>query len=145
MREGKPISLLLVDVDHFKSYNDTYGHLCGDYCLKKVADAALESVRRAGDLVARFGGDEFTVILADTSSEGALRVANEICKSIRKCNLPHEGNGIGLVTVSVGCGTLRPRPGQATSTLIDLADRALYAAKRAGRDQASNDNRDANS
>jgi diguanylate cyclase (GGDEF)-like protein/PAS domain S-box-containing protein len=138
IREGKPISLLLVDVDHFKSYNDTYGHLCGDFCLKQVADAALESVRRAGDLVARFGGDEFTVILADTSSEGALRVANEICKSIRRCNLPHQGNGTGLVTVSVGCGTMMPRPGQATSALIELADRALYSAKRAGRDRASN-------
>ena len=144
MRENKPISLLLVDVDHFKSYNDTYGHLCGDACLKRVAETALESVKRAGDLVSRFGGDEFTVSLADTGSEGACRVAKEICEGVRKCNLPHEGNGIGSVTVSVGCGTMTPRPGQAATALIDLADHALYSAKRAGRDQASCGNGNAN-
>ena len=144
MREGKPVSLLLVDVDHFKSYNDTYGHLRGDSCLKKVAESALGAVRRPGDLVARFGGDEFTAILADTGSEGALRVAKEICESIRKCNLPHKGNAKGSVTVSVGCGTMMPRPGQVATALIDLADHALYSAKRAGRDQASNSNGNAN-
>jgi diguanylate cyclase (GGDEF)-like protein/PAS domain S-box-containing protein len=138
MREGRPISLLLVDVDHFKSYNDTYGHLSGDSCLRKVAELALDSVKRAGDLVARFGGDEFTVILTDTAGDGALRVANDICASVRRGNISHEMNPRGFVTASVGCATMTPKPGQELTILIDLADRALYSAKRAGRDRASN-------
>jgi diguanylate cyclase (GGDEF)-like protein/PAS domain S-box-containing protein len=136
MREGRPISLLLVDVDHFKSFNDTYGHLSGDACLRRIAQSTLDSVKRAGDLVARFGGDEFTVILTDTGSDGALRVANDICESVRNCKLPHQANAKGVVTASVGCASMTPTPGKDTAALIDLADRALYSAKRAGRDMA---------
>jgi diguanylate cyclase (GGDEF)-like protein len=136
MREGRSISLLLVDVDHFKSYNDTYGHLSGDACLKKVAESTLDSVKRAGDLVARFGGDEFTVILAGTGSDGALQVANDICESVRKCRLPHKSNAKGVVTTSVGCASMTPKLGEDAASLIDLADQALYSAKRAGRDMA---------
>jgi diguanylate cyclase (GGDEF)-like protein/PAS domain S-box-containing protein len=140
MREGSPISLLLVDVDHFKSYNDSYGHLSGDACLRKIAESTLDSVKRAGDLVARFGGDEFTVILADTGSDGALQVANDICEGVRKCRLPHEANAKGVVTASVGCASMTPIPGKDAAALIDLADHALYSAKRAGRDTAYSSN-----
>ena len=140
MRESRPISLLLVDVDHFKSYNDTYWHLAGDACLKRIAETVQDSVKRAGDLVARFGGDEFTVILADTNGDGALRVANEICTSVRNCGLAHERNAGGAVTASVGCATMRPKIGQESAALIDLADRALYSAKRSGRDMVFDGN-----
>jgi diguanylate cyclase (GGDEF)-like protein len=140
MREGRPISLLLVEVDHFKSYNDSYGHLCGDACLKKIAESTFDSVKRAGDLVARFGGDEFTVILADTGSDGALQVANDICESVRKRRLPHEANARGVVTESVGRASMMPKLGEDAAALIDLADRALYSAKRAGRDTAYGSN-----
>jgi len=133
IREGEPLSLLLVDVDHFKSYNDSFGHLRGDGCLKMVAKSALSSVTRPGDLVARYGGDEFTIILANTSNEGAVQVGNELCDGVRRCQLPHDANTAGIVTVSIGSATVVPQFGQDPTTLIDLADRALYCAKRAGR------------
>ncbi len=83
MRECQPLSLLMLDVDLFKMYNDTYGHQRGDNCLKQIAEACMDVVSRPGDLVARFGGEEFVVVLPNTESEGALQVANEICESLR--------------------------------------------------------------
>lgn len=138
IREGTPISLMLVDVDHFKSYNDTYGHLQGDECLKQIACSALNSVARPGDLVSRYGGDEFTIILANTANEGAMKVGNAICASVRGCGLKHDTNPCGVVTVSVGCATITPKAWLEASTLINLADHALYSAKRGGRDMTSN-------
>lgn len=138
IRESKPLSLLLFDVDRFKSYNDTYGHLRGDSCLKEIADAALEVVKRPGDLVARYGGDEFIVILADTDNKGAMQISNEICAAARSRNLPHGANAPGIVTVSIGCATIIPAFGQDKATLVELADRALYCAKRGGRDRVFN-------
>ncbi len=138
IRENTPISLMLVDVDHFKSYNDTYGHLQGDDCLRQIACSALNSVARPGDLVSRYGGDEFTIILANTENEGAMKVGNAVCARVRDCGLRHDTNPRGVVTVSVGCATIIPKAGLEASTLIDLADRALYSAKRDGRDMTSN-------
>ena len=138
IREGTPISLMLVDVDHFKSYNDTYGHLQGDECLKQIASSALNSVARPGDVVSRYGGDEFTIILANTANEGAMKVGNAVCAGVRGCGLKHDTNRRGVVTVSVGCATMFPKSGMEASSLIDLADRALYSAKRDGRDMTSN-------
>jgi diguanylate cyclase (GGDEF)-like protein/PAS domain S-box-containing protein len=136
MRERKPLSLLLIDADVFKSYNDAYGHLRGDNCLKQIAEAIQDVVSRPGDLVARFGGEEFAVILPNTSAAGAFQLAQDICAVMRNRRLPHSGNSAGIVTISVGCGTLVPQLGQHAMILIDCADQALYQAKRSGRDRA---------
>ena len=133
MRERKPISLLLLDVDLFKSYNDAYGHVRGDSCLKQIAEAAMDSVTRPGDLVARFGGEEFALILPDTAPQGAYQVANEARENVLARNLQHSNNPYGVVTISAGCATAIPSLGQHAVQLIELADQALYEAKRQGR------------
>jgi len=134
-REQQPLSLLMIDADWFKSYNDTYGHPRGDSCLKQIAESAQDVVTRAGDLVARIGGEEFAVLLPNTSNEGAIDVADRICEALRQRKLPHRTNPVGYMTVSVGCATMIPGLGQHSSTLIQRADDAMYAAKRKGRNQ----------
>jgi len=138
MRDRKPLSLLLIDADWFKSYNDTYGHLRGDSCLKQIAEAAQDVVMRPGDLVARFGGEEFAVILPDTSNEGAMQIADEICMALRSRKLPHKDNPYEIMTISVGCATMTPQLGRIASSLIELADVAMYKAKRSGRNRVCN-------
>jgi diguanylate cyclase (GGDEF)-like protein/PAS domain S-box-containing protein len=135
LRDRKPLSLLLIDADHFKTYNDTYGHLRGDNCLKQIAETAQGVVARPGDLAARFGGEEFAVILPNTSSSGALEMAQEVCRAMRERRLSHSLNPLGVVTVSVGCATLVPQLGQQAVGLVDCADKALYQAKRSGRNR----------
>lgn len=135
-RDRKPLSFLLLDVDFFKSYNDLYGHLPGDHCLKRLAEIISGSATRPGDLVARFGGEEFALVLPNTPQEGALEVARQLCERIRSCRIPHTGNALGFLTVSIGCATTVPAEGQYPRNLIQQADDALYAAKRNGRDQA---------
>jgi diguanylate cyclase (GGDEF)-like protein len=135
VRNRQPISLLMLDVDQFKLYNDTYGHQRGDNGLKQIAEACMDVVARPGDLVARFGGEEFVVVLPNTGSEGALQVANEICESLRSRRLPHTGSPFGIITVSIGCATLVPQAGRHAPDLIAIADHALYAAKHNGRNQ----------
>jgi diguanylate cyclase (GGDEF)-like protein/PAS domain S-box-containing protein len=140
MRDRQPLSLLMLDVDKFKVYNDTYGHQRGDNCLKQIAEACMDVVARPGDLVARFGGEEFVVILPNTESDGAMQVANEICEALRGRRLPHTGNLPGIVTISIGCATLIPRFGKHAPDLIEIADKALYKAKFNGRNQVCNGN-----
>jgi diguanylate cyclase (GGDEF)-like protein/PAS domain S-box-containing protein len=135
MRERQPLSLLVLDVDLFKAYNDTYGHLRGDSCLKKIAEMAVSTVSRPGDLVARFGGEEFAVVLPRTPNEGAMELASQICESLRSRRIAHSGNPLGYLTISIGCATIVPANGQHSATLIQHADEALYEAKRRGRDQ----------
>lgn len=135
LRDGKPLSLLLIDADHFKSYNDSYGHLSGDNCLRHIAAAAAEAVSRPGDLVARYGGEEFAVILPDTDATGAAEIARGICAALRRKNLSHTANPCGMVTVSIGCATLAPAFGHSALSLLQMADEALYRAKFAGRDR----------
>jgi diguanylate cyclase (GGDEF)-like protein/PAS domain S-box-containing protein len=135
LRDRNPLAMLLIDVDLFKSYNDTYGHVRGDSCLKQIAEAALDVVVRPGDLVTRFGGEEFAVILPHTCIEGALQVANEICEGLRRRRLEHSTNPLGVLTISVGCASVVPSLGQHAVNLIELADEALYTAKRNGRNQ----------
>jgi diguanylate cyclase (GGDEF)-like protein/PAS domain S-box-containing protein len=139
LRDRNPLSLLLIDADHFKAYNDSYGHLRGDGCLKQIAEAAQDIVARPGDLVARYGGEEFAVVLPNTANQGALQLATDICAIMQSRQLPHAGNPSGVVTVSIGCATLVPQFGQHADALIELADQALYRAKRSGRNQACND------
>jgi diguanylate cyclase (GGDEF)-like protein/PAS domain S-box-containing protein len=140
MREHQPLSLLMIDADLFKAYNDNYGHPRGDSCLKQIAEAAQDVVSRPGDLVARFGGEEFAVILPNTENAGAAKVAQEICDALSSRRLPHCGNPNGIMTISVGCGTMVPHLGQHAVNLIELADKALYEAKHNGRNRVCNGN-----
>jgi diguanylate cyclase (GGDEF)-like protein len=137
-RLQKPISLLLVDADSFKHHNDSHGHLSGDKCLKLIAAAAIEAAKRSEDLVARFGGDEFAVILPGTDNEGAVDVGNKIREALKLSNPIRDDEAEEFVTVSVGCATLIPRAGDHAEVLIQMADEALYEAKRNGRNQLRN-------
>jgi diguanylate cyclase (GGDEF)-like protein/PAS domain S-box-containing protein len=136
-RAGEPVSLLLLDVDHFKSFNDTYGHPAGDACLRLVAQAVAGACGRAGDFVARYGGEEFVVLLPRTSLEGATAVGERVRTAIEGMAHPHRGNQpVGVVTVSVGIATVDPT--MADSDLgapVQRADEALYLAKRNGRNR----------
>lgn len=134
-RDHIPLSLLVLDVDWFKTYNDTYGHPRGDICLKQIAEATLDVVTRPGDLVTRIGGEEFAVILPNTSNEGAMEVGKQISAALKRRRLPHASNPTGLVTISAGCATVIPAQGMHPGVLMRQADEALYAAKHAGRNQ----------
>ena len=137
-RAGGPISLLLLDVDRFKAFNDRYGHQDGDACLSAVAGAVRDSVRRPGDLVARYGGEEFVVVLPGTDEAGAAQVAERIRSAVEALALPHAGNaGCGsVVTVSLGSATMRPADDSGEPrSLIAASDERLYEAKRLGRNR----------
>ncbi|MBW4026146.1 MAG: diguanylate cyclase [Acidobacteria bacterium] len=135
IRTRLPLSLILLDVDHFKAYNDLYGHIRGDSCLKQIAEAALDVVRRPADLVARFGGEEFAIVLPATNGQGAFELAEQLRAAVEKRALRHEGNDTGIVTVSAGCATVTPQRGSSVIQIIEAADSALYAAKRSGRNR----------
>ncbi|MDQ0471772.1 bifunctional diguanylate cyclase/phosphodiesterase [Labrys wisconsinensis] len=134
-RTGQALSLMIVDLDHFKAYNDTYGHAEGDRCLAAVARLIDATVARTDDICARFGGEEFVAILPDTPSDGALRVGERICRAVRAAGLPNAAGPKGVVTVSVGIATIVP-VGDDAGVLFEAADAALYRAKANGRDQA---------
>ncbi len=135
-RHEAPLSLLLADIDHFKEYNDLYGHPEGDECLALVAGVLAQQCRRAGDVVARYGGEEFAVLLPATSAEEALRMADALRRAVEGLAVPHEGSPTSeLVTLSVGSATVFPEAGSAPLDLVASADRALYAAKRRGRNR----------
>ncbi|WP_160299546.1 sensor domain-containing diguanylate cyclase [Leptolyngbya iicbica] len=131
-----PLSLMLLDVDYFKRYNDLYGHQAGDECLIQVAQAAAQVVKRPDDLVARYGGEEFAILLPDTDLKGALAVAQRLQQAIEDLAIAHRGSEVSQrVTVSIGIAHLLPQADKNLSTLIHLADQALYEAKRLGRNQ----------
>jgi diguanylate cyclase (GGDEF)-like protein len=136
-RHGAPLALAMIDVDHFKAYNDRYGHGAGDACLRALAQAILrETPGRAGDLAARYGGEEMAVLLPNTDSAGAHAVAERMRAAIAALALPHAGSPLGIVTISAGVAALVPRRGvDAPAALLELADRALYAAKEGGRNR----------
>jgi diguanylate cyclase (GGDEF)-like protein len=131
-RAEQPLALLMVDVDHFKQYNDAYGHPAGDACLQQVATAMTGQMHRASDLVARYGGEEFAVILPNATVDGAVVVAERIRSAVENLALPHHTQE-GRVTVSVGAAGLNPSLEMAPKDLIAKADMALYLAKEAGR------------
>ena len=133
-RAQQPIALLMMDVDNFKKYNDTYGHPAGDVCLQNIGK--LIRTNRAADFSARYGGEEFAILLPNTDLKGAINVAENICAEVRKLAIPHSKNPGGIVTVSIGVDACIPDP--AGSNVIDLisgTDRALYIAKARGRNQ----------
>lgn len=136
MRQHQPLSLLMVDVDNFKAYNDAHGHLGGDECLQRIANAVSKEMR-ANDLVARYGGEEFAVILPNQSLKGAAIVAERIRSRVEQLLLPHAGNGGKHVTVSIGAATAFAAPDTEPSALLAIADAALYRAKHMGRNRIS--------
>jgi two-component system chemotaxis family response regulator WspR len=133
-RDKRPLSLIVCDIDHFKTYNDSHGHLAGDLCLKKVAAVLTENLKRPADLAARFGGEEFVLVLPDTDAAGAAVVAESCRSRIESLALESPVAG-GVVTLSVGVATLLPEADANHDDLIDLADLAMYDAKRAGRNR----------
>lgn len=134
-RSGRPLGLLMLDLDNFKAYNDTYGHLAGDECLRQIANALRRCLQRPGDLAARFGGEEFVAILPDTDLAGTVERAEAIRSAVRALCVAHASSGRGIVTVSIGVA-IRSGPGRDTPwQLVGRADSALYAAKAAGRDR----------
>jgi diguanylate cyclase (GGDEF)-like protein len=136
-RNNELFSLVMFDIDFFKQYNDTYGHLSGDECLRQVAQTAAKIVQRPRDIVARYGGEEFGVILPDTHAEGALVVAERLRQNISGLAIPHATSQVGLVppvvTISLGVVTMVAEVGKSPSEAVAIADKALYAAKRGGR------------
>ena len=127
-RQKTPLALLMIDADHFKAYNDTFGHQAGDEILVGIAICISDSVRRAGDCAARYGGEEFAVLLPGLSPEEAVRVAETIRQKVR--------NWSEVTTVSIGIASLTPAASMDCSELVKAADKALYAAKANGRDQS---------
>jgi diguanylate cyclase (GGDEF)-like protein len=137
-RPGNTLSLLMVDIDHFKNYNDRYGHIQGDFCLKKVATALCQGVTRVNDFVARYGGEEFAVVLPDTGAHGACVVAEKLLENVRDCNIPHEDNeAADRVTVSIGVTTGIVEKTQNPIDYITRADEMLYKSKQEGRNRFS--------
>ena len=135
LRLQQPLALLMLDVDHFKLYNDSYGHLGGDDCLRRVSAAIGSHIARPGDLAARYGGEEFAVILPNTDATGASNLASRIRESVVALGLIHPQSSLQRVTISVGVAVVVPEQGQLPAALVSLADQALYQAKSLGRDR----------
>lgn len=133
-RAGVPLSAIMIDVDHFKLYNDSYGHGQGDDCLRGVASALAKRVQRAGDMVARYGGEEFVVLLPSTGHVAGLEVAESLRSAVDSLGLEHRASKVtDHVTISVGLATAMPSQHSALSALLEGADSMLYACKGAGR------------
>lgn len=139
VRNGSALSVLMLDVDFFKRYNDTYGHLAGDDCLRQVANTTRLALRRPADVVARYGGEEFSCILPETGLEDALAIAENLQQMIRALAIPHASSDAApVVTVSIGVCCKAPGGGAGSAAeLVDQADAQLYKAKHAGRAQVS--------
>jgi diguanylate cyclase (GGDEF)-like protein len=139
-RTRRPLALIMIDVDRFKLYNDTYGHPQGDKCLQAVASAIASAMRRPHDFVARYGGEEIVVLLAETDLAGAVIVAEAIRLAVKLLNLPFESNPVGYVTISAGVATHTPAGARPSAVeLLTAADNALYRAKRDGRNTVATD------
>lgn len=139
-RERRPLSLILCDVDYFKCYNDTYGHLSGDDCLRAIAQAIQKNTKRPADLAARYGGEEFAVIMGNTAAEGAVKIAEDIRRDVRHLRIAHDSSPVDrYVTISLGVSTIIPHSECSPETFIRMADKALYKAKAHGRDRVDSE------
>lgn len=133
-RNNENLSLLMIDIDYFKRFNDNYGHLAGDDCLRKVANALKSSLRRAGEFVARYGGEEFILLMPGADEEEACAVAERCLDAMVEAAIPHVTSPVAsMVTVSIGVACARADATQSALTLVDAADAAMYRAKSAGR------------
>ena len=133
-RNNTPLSLILLDVDFFKFYNDRYGHQAGDDALRSIADTLKSCLRRPADLVARYGGEEFACVLPETGFEDAMTLAKDLEQKVREMQIPHESSSVAkFVTISVGLATKETSIGGEVQDLIGLADHLLYEAKHSGR------------
>ena len=136
IHEQRSISLLMIDIDFFKKYNDNYGHVSGDNCLKKVTQAISKEVHRSGEIIARYGGEEFVVLLPNTDTKEAMLVANKIIHSVSSLKTPHCSSTVcAYVTISIGATTMANFKGYNQLDLLKIADKALYMAKENGRNQ----------
>jgi two-component system chemotaxis family response regulator WspR len=135
-RERTELAVLMIDIDDFKKYNDTYGHVAGDEALKKVAEALRELLKRPADMAARYGGEEFTAVLPATSPAGAQQLGEQLRALIESRDIEHRGSSIGSrLTVSIGGAALVPERTESIATLLESADRALYQAKHQGKNR----------
>lgn len=135
-RSGEPLSLILIDIDFFKAFNDGYGHQAGDECLRRIAGCLQSACHRAGDMPARYGGEEFVLVLPNTSIEGAANVAEALAASVTAMAIPHAGSEVStIVTMSQGVSTMLPKTDWTPEALIEHADLALYRAKEKGRNR----------
>ena len=135
-RADEYLTVIMLDIDHFKQYNDTYGHKKGDECLKAVADAIKQPLKRSTDFVARYGGEEFIVVLSDTDIAGSTKIAQDILNSVRTKNIPHKASQVSdIVTLSLGLAICEKGKHKCLETLIEQADSNLYIAKHNGRNQ----------
>lgn len=135
-RANTPLSLIIMDVDYFKKYNDIYGHAAGDDCLKRVAQALKYGLRRSSDYIARYGGEEFAVVLPGTDAEAAARVAEQLVGGIASLAIPHsDSEASNCITISAGSATIVPDDELSPRTLLEAADKMLYDAKRTGRNR----------
>ena len=132
-RDKRPLSVALIDVDWFKTYNDRYGHPAGDACLRQLARVFEAGVMRSGDLIARYGGEEFVLIAPDTDLNGINTIASYLCQEVFALALAHEESPYGRVSVSIGVATAYPHQGSKPLQLVQQADAALYRAKQQGR------------
>lgn len=139
-RVEQPLSLLMIDVDFFKAFNDKYGHQEGDRVLAAISRAIAGEVKRPADLAARYGGEEFAILLPNTDAEGAVAVAERVRNSVIALDVPHDGSDHQVVTVSIGTATAWPDADSASDSLASAADRALYAAKDRGRNRVASSN-----
>jgi diguanylate cyclase (GGDEF)-like protein len=138
-RTRLPLSLLLIDIDHFKKFNDRYGHPAGDDCIRQVAGAVRAAAHRPTDLACRYGGEEFAVVLTDTPPAGALKVAESIRSEVARLRIRHAESPTGLVTVSIGIATRIGDNYPGMRELVAACDRALYQVKEDGRNDAHAD------
>ncbi|KAA0975605.1 GGDEF domain-containing protein [Pseudomonas sp. ANT_H12B] len=136
-RQSSSLSLIMLDIDYFKRYNDTYGHVAGDHCLAEVARAVKGCCHRKADLAVRYGGEEFAVLLPDTDLHGALVIAEQIRRSVMDKNITHSGSPTGYVTVSLGCYSFMPTGRDSMEVFLQRADAALYQAKHSGRNRSA--------